>query len=419
MVDQGSSGVSNPTDTGVDLQGDHGAKSAKDTVDPLNVGDILCNGKYTIAQRLTRTPVSILYRGLQQPDAEPVVLKAVAPRHCEEVGQREVTALKRVAAMAARPAAWCVQLLGSFSDVGRAAGDAGGGTALVLVLENLGHSAAQVLVWLRARRRMGLQADAVRNFARQSLDALDDLHANCGMVHGDIKPSNFVLAQPFLHSVENPGGKRRWRCLSAREMQEAQWKLVDFGSALQWAAPNAAADGVPPGASTDSLALPASLDFHSLPYAAPEVVLGLPESPASDMWALACSIYELATGRQLFNPQDGEDEEFDAEHHQLWLVTQLIGRVRPSLLAKAPRATVFFDRDARLFLQRQYDLRGFGLWERLRTETNYDDVEVAGLADMLTPLLEWDPQLRADAASTRKHIWLQHERPASDDVDSI
>lgn len=90
--------------------------------------------------------------------------------------------------------------------------------------------------------------------------ALDHLHAR-GLVHLDLRPENVVLT---------PGG---------------EVKLVDFGVAQTAGTAQEAADAGAP---------------EEIAYLAPEQTCGEPVTPATDVYALGCVVYELLTGRPPF-----------------------------------------------------------------------------------------------------------------------
>jgi serine/threonine protein kinase len=87
--------------------------------------------------------------------------------------------------------------------------------------------------------------------------ALDHLHAR-GLAHLDVRPENVIIT---------PDG---------------EVKLIDFGVAQAAGSMQAFADGSRP----DNIA-----------YLAPEQVCGEPVSPATDVFALGCVVYELLAGR--------------------------------------------------------------------------------------------------------------------------
>jgi serine/threonine protein kinase len=90
--------------------------------------------------------------------------------------------------------------------------------------------------------------------------ALDHLHAR-GLAHLDVRPENVIIT---------PDG---------------EVKLIDFGVAQAAGSMQAFADGSRP----DNIA-----------YLAPEQVCGEPVSPATDVFALGCVVYELLAGRPPF-----------------------------------------------------------------------------------------------------------------------
>ncbi|GEE01382.1 hypothetical protein nbrc107696_18280 [Gordonia spumicola] len=105
--------------------------------------------------------------------------------------------------------------------------------------------------------------DLIR-IARQIGDALDFAHSR-GIVHRDVKPANI-----FQLKDENDG--------TARDTV-----LLDLG--ISQAVGDRSAD---------------SGFVGTLAYSAPELVDGRPASPASDQYALACTLYQLCTGRPPF-----------------------------------------------------------------------------------------------------------------------
>lgn len=108
---------------------------------------------------------------------------------------------------------------------------------------------------LRREGRPGLAFDAVAAVATDVAAVLDHLHGHQPpVVHGDVKPANIVLADQ----------EERERAV-----------LVDFGNS-----------------STHQQVTGVTLE-----YAAPEVLAGGAATPASDVYALAATTFELLTGR--------------------------------------------------------------------------------------------------------------------------
>ncbi len=134
--------------------------------------------------------------------------------------------------------------------------------------------------------------------------AMVELHAS-GIIHRDIKPSNIVR---FLRADKRAGVK-----------------LVDFGIARREVDPNLTAEGIIMG---------------TPPYLAPEVMLGKKHSKASDVYALAATMFELVVGTAPFGKDELHEIMKRTVHDPLKLPESLehepMGRFLSELLVKDP-----------------------------------------------------------------------------------
>ncbi|MGD9712547.1 MAG: serine/threonine protein kinase [Thermomicrobiales bacterium] len=161
--------------------------------------------------------------------------------------------------------------------------------------------------------------DIVAGWLSQIGDALSHLHKS-GLVHLDIKPQNIIVTD------------------------DGTIKLIDFGLAQPAQVPQELVGG---------------LAFGTAAYLSPEQASGEAVSSASDVYSLACVIYELLTGQPPFVSEQGEErasELVQAHLHRAPAPPSLVNReVRiPAwvdellLWALAKRPAQRFD-DVRLF----------------------------------------------------------------------
>ncbi|HTR97420.1 MAG TPA: protein kinase [Candidatus Acidoferrales bacterium] len=153
-------------------------------------------------------------------------------------------------------------------DVGRAPGEAGAGDTDFLVMELVEGET------LAARLERGpLPAAETLRIGGQIADALDRAH-RAGVIHRDLKPGNVMLARSGA-------------------------KLMDFGLA-RGAVMGAAGHGQ---THSPTVAAPLTAEgtiVGTFQYMAPEQLEGREADARSDLWALGCVLYEMASGKRAF-----------------------------------------------------------------------------------------------------------------------
>jgi serine/threonine protein kinase/Tol biopolymer transport system component len=123
-------------------------------------------------------------------------------------------------------------------------------------------------------QRGPLPAAEVLRFGIQIADALDRAH-RAGIVHRDLKPGNVMLARSGA-------------------------KLLDFGLARSGGGPVAQTTS---GINSPTMSRPLTAEgsiVGTFQYMAPEQLEGKEADARTDIWALGCVLYEMATGKRAF-----------------------------------------------------------------------------------------------------------------------
>lgn len=172
------------------------------------------------------------------------------------------------------------------------------------------------------------------------------------------------------------------------------------------------------------------------PYRSPELILDQKAGYGSDLWALGCSIFEIRTGRKLFDVFDDEDDAYlDAMVQVLgvmpepWWSATWVGRkkVYEDRADDFGRA-VFVGNEARHHVggveSRVHPSVAEGarsLMEKLAPGLWYLSDESGGngvhrvitlkerelMSDLLSKLLAWAPETRSSAKDAAQHAWLR------------
>lgn len=187
---------------------------------------------------------------------------------------------------------------------------------LCLTFESMHQNLRQAL--RQHGHRQGIQIDAVRTYARQLFTALRHLERT-GIIHADLKPDNMVVNERYT-----------------------TLKVCDLGSAME----------------LDEVEVTPLLQSRF--YRAPEVILGLHFNCAVDVWSAACTIFELYTGRFLFQVgararRPGSRMRSTPPHHpsqgasnnaMLKLIQDVRGKVPGRLIRRGAFAGEHFDADS-------------------------------------------------------------------------
>jgi Tol biopolymer transport system component len=183
-------------------------------------------------------------------------------------------------------------------DVGRAPGEAGSGETDYLVMELIeGDTLAERL------RKGPLPGAELLRLGAQIADALDRAH-RAGVIHRDLKPGNVMLTRSGA-------------------------KLMDFGLARAADVAKKSGSGSSGSPLTQSPTVAQALTTEgsivgTYQYMAPEQLEGHEADARSDIWAMGCVLYEMATGKRAFEGRS-----------QATLIAAIIGS-QPAPVNEAP-----------------------------------------------------------------------------------
>lgn len=150
-----------------------------------------------------------------------------------------------------------------------------------------------------------LPIDEALQTAIQIAEALDEAH-RAGIAHRDLKPGNVMLTKVGA-------------------------KLLDFGLARTLSVPPPQSDVAQATAQPNLTARGTILG--TLPYMAPEQIEGTDTDARSDIWALGCLLYEMATARPAFSGGS-----------QASLITSIMSREPDPVTSLEPTAPAMLDR---------------------------------------------------------------------------
>ena len=91
-------------------------------------------------------------------------------------------------------------------------------------------------------------------------------------------------------------------------------------------------------------------DFGTKYYQAPEIVLMGDCKNKVDIWALGCTLYELLTGKILFDPK--KDRYHTEDYNHLKMIIELCGNFKKEYLMTTKFYREFFDKKGHFDLKK-------------------------------------------------------------------
>lgn len=286
--------------------------------------------------------------------------------------------------------------------------------------------------------RKGFDIDNVKEMFKQLIIGLDVLHSKIKVFHGDIKPDNLLLKgynkrdleiinlynnfkfdEKFKDHMNKYWLKNDKKKLDDKKIKEINNKIrgivhnyitemilvKDIDKELRYDFDDKYLDDLEIKISDfgDFCDEDEEFDedFGTRYYRAPEVILHGECDFKVDIWSAGCVLFELLTGKILFEPD--KDKKRSRDYNHLLLMSKYCGNFKRKYLRKTKNYKKFFNKSGFL----KYDNVGTNIdWLEFLIENEVEDEDIIDLADLFKNIFELNPSKRFDAKKILSHKWL-------------
>lgn len=427
---------------------------------PVKIGDVY-NNRYTVHTKLGWGHFSTVWLATDSKVANDHPHKCVALKiqksatQYTEAAEDEIELLWTIKSQKGNGSDYVVQLLNHFKIYGP------NGKHVCMVFEVMGKN---LLYLIKKHNYRGIPLEACKRIAYQMLVGLDFLHTKCKIIHTDLKPENFLMALADLPDAEallaqrkasedlknlkfkealknldpeNKMSKTQRRKMKQKLKKQAELeaqntkstsiaelvkKKSETAKSTKKVLPNETATSKTEkkqnGAPGKELFVTKisdlgngcwvhkhfTDDITTRQYRSPEVILGLPYSCPTDVWSVACMVFELVTGDYLFDPKEDKYGKHSRDEDHLALMVELLGKMPKKMCQQGKHSREFFNRKGELRNIKKLDF--WGLEDILIEKYKFDAKEGKLLADFLYPMLIFSAKQRITAGEALKNPWL-------------
>lgn len=381
---------------------------------PVDVGDVL-NDRYEMIRKLGHGPSATVWLGKDKTNDQYFAIKIMTGKATRKAEKSSF--LDRFSEKLKSSSENGAQFLVTEYDKFKIKGV--NGNHLCIVEEVMGPSVAVLWSCMLDKRisdrLVPCRAPLTKQILRQVLQGLEFLHSN-GIAHGNIDTSNMLLTIGGFKGVEpnileqdmmdpdtvTENKKNQKGAPKKIVSDQPLYRLVNVDGELgvKICDTNSAFDAENPA--EDS-----GLSAHLRP---PEAIVGSGTLGKSvDIWTLGCVIFELLTGKPLFEFSRSKKKEMDDEH--LIEMNSIIGPL-PSQLSGKWKPTNAFSKyvGANGQITPPPDLKNTLLLEakfdQLRPDV-IDDDEAKQIKVLMRNMLQYDPSKRPSATELLSDSWIQ------------
>lgn len=145
-----------------------------------------------------------------------------------------------------------------------------------------------------------------------------------------------------------------------------------------------------------------SFNIQTRHYRAPEIILEYPYNEKCDVWSVGCTIYELLTGKTLFNPHGEGNMNTDRKH--LYDIQSIFGPIPMNIIEGSNKGRLFFRKDGILkgIPDCGFQYNGDFLLHIKNKDNNND------LLDLLNGMFHYDINKRLSFRECLNHRWIKN-----------